>query len=191
VKGDSVLVVQRTFYENIHFKGKEIIVKNSHGPTNTIIDGSNLASVIKFGSGTLKNSILDGFTITNGDAYSGGGISINDGATIINNNIFSNTGRYGSGVCCNQYSTANIFNKHIWNNTAQDDKGGIHSCEATVNIINNTLSYNDSKYGGGISCCYASKLIINNTFYGKITHLLVKNFVLDRHHALTFPSTTD
>jgi len=105
--GDIVIVYPGTYCENIEFKGKAIAVNSKYGPDLTVIDGTQTSSVVYFGDGEGPNSVLEGFTITNGFrrhnplAYMGGGI-LCDGSspTIINNKIDGNNSYYGSGICC-------------------------------------------------------------------------------------------
>ena len=117
VNGDTVLVADGTYLENINFLGKAITVAShyimdadtSH-ISNTIIDGSSPSnadsgSVVSFISGEDTTSVLYGFTITNGsgtiteytwqnDVYStraGGGVfCYNSGARISHNKIINN-----------------------------------------------------------------------------------------------------
>ena len=112
--GDTVLVSDGTYYEQINFLGKKPLMVASEfltdGDTNhiasTIIDGSQLtnldsASVVYFVSGEDTTSILCGFTVRNGKGTyttdnnndrQGGGIWIsNAGAKIIHNRITHNT----------------------------------------------------------------------------------------------------
>ena len=92
--GDTVLVSDGTYYENIRFKGKKIVVASTYLTTSdtshisrTVIDGSgsflaDSASVVYFISGEDTNSVLCGFTITGGtgtylpawDTREGGGV---------------------------------------------------------------------------------------------------------------------
>lgn len=76
--GDTILVSDGTYLENINFSGKAITVASQFivdGDTthinNTIIDGSqpsnpDYGSVISFTSGEDTNSVLSGFTVTGG-----------------------------------------------------------------------------------------------------------------------------
>jgi len=78
VDGDTVLVAEGTYLENINYKGKAITVASlfiidadtSH-ISNTIIDGSSPSnpdsgSVVTLDSGEDTTSVLSGFTITGG-----------------------------------------------------------------------------------------------------------------------------
>ena len=104
--GDTVLVADSTYYENINFYGKAITVASEYimdGDTshisNTIIDGSQPAdpdsgAVVTFCNGEDTASILNGLSITGGSGLlhaalsgkAGGGIAcFNSGPKIMNN----------------------------------------------------------------------------------------------------------
>lgn len=109
--GDTVLVADSTYYENINFMGKAITVASyyitdldTNHINNTIINGSqpanpNAASVVSFVSGEDTTAVICGFTITGGtgtlyDALHkvGGGIYCsNSGARIVKNKIILNS----------------------------------------------------------------------------------------------------
>ena len=109
--GDTVLVAEGTYFENINFKGKAITVTSRFimdGDTShiskTIIDGSkstnpDTASVVMMWSGEDTTSVLMGFTITGGtgtnnaqlsteiNVRSGGGVFIKGCGGKITNNV--------------------------------------------------------------------------------------------------------
>ena len=69
--GDTIIVRPGTYVENIDFLGKEITLISEQGPEVTIIDGGkpsnpDYGSVVTFINGESPNTILEGFTITNG-----------------------------------------------------------------------------------------------------------------------------
>jgi len=91
--GDTVLVAPGTYYENIDFKGKAIIVQSAgfsegtyNGPggvqlggqADTIIDGGNNGPAVTFANGEGPNSRLNGFTVQHGGGNKG--VSINNGS---------------------------------------------------------------------------------------------------------------
>jgi hypothetical protein len=110
--GDTVLVADNTYFENINLKGKAITVgsyyildADTNHINNTIINGSqpshpDSGSVVYFISGEDTNSVLYGFTITGGTgtvAYFGlperdgtGIFNWNSGAKIEKNKIINN-----------------------------------------------------------------------------------------------------
>ena len=136
--GDTVLVYDGTYTgygnENIDFKGKAITLRSENGPGNCIIDCNtgpyHYSRGFYFHSGEDADSVLDGFTITNGYQSPGGGIYCEPASpTIANCWIIGNKaviGRpyFGGGIYC-----------HI----------------GTPTISNCIISGNSAGYGGGIS----------------------------------------
>ena len=165
VNGDSILVAPGTYVENISFYGKAIIVKGSSGPDVTIIDGNQVGKVVTFNNGEGKNSVLDGFTVTNGDGYQdGGGVYCIHASPTIKNNIITGNmvPKYGGGIHCS-FSQPVIENNTISGNTAEYG-GGISCYDSSPTITNNTISGNTANNdGGGIYCGYNSSPIITNT----------------------------
>jgi len=77
--GDTVVVAPGTYVENVHFRGKNIILRstNPRDPAvvaRTIIDGNNAGSAVSFDGSETSACVLCGFTIQNGRAGYGGGI---------------------------------------------------------------------------------------------------------------------
>ena len=105
--GDTVIVAEGTYVENIYFKGKNIILRSrdSLNPLvveNTRIVGNKNGSVVSFSGTENATCILSGFTITNGKVDYGAGIlggwePHHTYATIQNNTIAENRadGRLG------------------------------------------------------------------------------------------------
>lgn len=128
--GDTVLVEDNTYFENINFKGKAIVVASyfiidgdSSHISHTIIDGSQHAnpdsgSVVTFAAGEDSSSVLSGFTIQGGS----GNIWTNP-----DNILF----RAGGGIFCTSDFGAKISNNRI---------------------INNQISTGEVGIGGGIFC---------------------------------------
>lgn len=207
--GDTVLVADGTYYENINFLGKKITVAShflidedySH-INKTIIDGSKStnpyqASVVYLMTGEDTNSILCGFTITNGkgthsppqhkyNAMGGGGILISkSGAKILNNRIVGNKvigpRASGGGIIIESPKDAILIsNNYIQNNevlVTESHGGGAGifclNCDESLVIRNNLFASNQandtdsSKSIGG-----AIKLISSNP---RIKNNLFKN----------------
>ncbi len=133
--GDTVLVADGVYYEQISFWGEPVFVTSlftvngdSTHLYNTILDGTGLpfgnASVVKFINYCDTNSVIAGFTIRNGggcfsgSAVTGGGISLKyAGGKIINNRIIDNyvigdtldlqASAWGGGIGTNLYANTN------------------------------------------------------------------------------------
>jgi hypothetical protein len=112
--GDTIIVRQGTYLENIDFKGKAITVKSNDGPDVTIIDGGQPAnpdfgSVVTFQNGEGPDSVLEGFKLTNGSG-----------------NLIGVYVR-GGGICCVNSSSPTIMNNIIIGNSGDLQGGGVLS----------------------------------------------------------------
>jgi len=183
--GDTVIVADGTYNgsgnRDIEFKGKAVTVRSQNGPDNCIIDcqGTEMEPHRGFyiHEGEDANSILEGFTITNGnipssqwEATNGGGAILCHGSPVIRNNkITGNSAYYGGGICC--WGSASIMNNLVSENTAQLG-GGIFTWENyPATIINNTISQNwAEQQGGGIAISGEDQAaIIGNVIVGNGT----------------------
>jgi len=167
--GDTVLVDSGTYFENINFKGKNIVVASHFILTNnpayintTIINGSqpdhqDTASCVLVVSGEDSSAVLEGFTLTGGTGTKwidehgagtyteGGGILITlSSPTIRNNLIIDNEAlRIGPGI-------------------VSAGGGAIRVGDGSPKIFNNVIVNNDGMYGGGIVLNYCSNTLIAN-----------------------------
>jgi len=171
-EGDEIIVSPGTYYENINFWGKNVVLR-SQDPTNpdvvatTIIDGSYNGSVVTFDGTEPQNCFLQGFIITNGHSPRGGGINGNGTlATIQYNNITTNTvyGFYPDGSGGGLFNcSGTIQNNTITGNSATNYGGGFFNCGGTIQ--NNTITGNSaSDSGGGLYYCDGT--IQNNIIAG-------------------------
>ncbi|MFH1998249.1 MAG: right-handed parallel beta-helix repeat-containing protein [Planctomycetota bacterium] len=190
MNGDTVIVRDGTYVENIKFKGRAITLTSENGAAATIIDGGNpidpnLASVVMFVNGEGPDSVLDGFTLRNGAgkrtapyAGNGGGIYCTSSPTIRNNTITESDVDYGrgGGIWCN--GSPVISNNEITWNLA-DVRGGGILCKGdnapiiTGNVISNNTVSNTGGFeqgGGGIAVVddcnpVISDNIISNNYF--------------------------
>ena len=163
--GDTVLVNDGTYYPANQISVTEALtVKSVNGAEKTIVNGSHLDGCFYLSD----DSIIDGFTITNGyyENGSGGGLY---GGTVNNCTISGNSSMYGGGTA---HCTVN--NSTITGNSAISDKyltlgGGTYDCTVNSCIIsgnsagdrgggtyggtvnNSTISGNSAGTGGGAS----------------------------------------
>jgi predicted outer membrane repeat protein len=156
--GDTVIVAEGTYCENIDFNGKEITLRSSDPDdaavvSATIIDGTGRGGVVKFVSGEGPGSVLSGFTIRNGNA------DVQYGSNC------------GGGIYCMLSSPA-LTNNVIVSNSAQSRGGGVYCFFSSPMLANNTIESNTATAGGGISCDYESSptlyanSIVRNRAYG-------------------------
>jgi len=176
VDGDIVLVEDGAYRgmgnRGIDFRGKAITVRSENGAENCVIDCEDDNRGFYFHDNEATDSVLDGFTITNGHYYGhgGGAVSCEDSSPTITNCVMvSNVGgskwggRGGGAIQCVRASPI-ISNCIIMQNrTYQEGGGGGIYCYEYCNpqIVNCTISGNRSAtYGGGIKCVYESHPII-------------------------------
>jgi hypothetical protein len=160
---DTVLVSEGTYYENIKYKGKGIVVTSRYFITkdwqtvmNTIIDGStaiddNNASTVQFMNSEDSTAVLDGFTITGGRGTR---------YTM----PFGSVNQFGAGIILNN-SSATIRNNYIMNNNvlpAYGGGGGIGSMYSNPTIYNNVIASNSGGYGGGVLLDFSGGKVRNN-----------------------------
>ena len=171
--GDTVIVAQGTYLENIGFGGKNIalIGTNPLSPeviSRTVIDGTHTGSVVVFSGTENESCVLSGFTIRNGSAYCGGGIcggteSKRTLATIQNCTLVGNFAYWGGGGLA--YCDGVILKNTISENTAECG-GGMYSCDGLIE--GNSISGNSATAlwgdGGGMAFCDGT--IRGNTING-------------------------
>jgi hypothetical protein len=179
VSGDTVLVADSTYIENINFKGKSIAVASHFyidGDTshisNTIIDGSNPSnpdsgSVVSFISGEDTTSVLYGFTIK----YGTGTITQTTYAGVVY------PAREGGGVFCYNSGARISHNKILENNIPNYNwagGGGVsgfpngsvkHVIIENNQISNNTINGENSASGSGVLLTCNGILLNNEISY--------------------------
>ena len=75
--GDAISVMPGTYFENIDFGGRGISLTSTGGAEATIIDGGGNAAVVRLYQSPTETTVLDGFTLQNGNSPIGGGILTN------------------------------------------------------------------------------------------------------------------
>lgn len=165
--GDTVIVADGTYVENINFKGKNFVLRSTD-PTDwtvvkeTIIDGNKNGSVVAFAGTEDETCLLSGFTIRNGSAVEGGGIGGSTSrtrATVANNIITANDAGDGGGLC---YCDGLVRNNIIWGNSASRG-GGINDCSGIIEY--NLIMGNRAVIGGG-GIIWSNAVIRNNMVVG-------------------------
>jgi len=165
--GDTVLVADGTYRgagnRNLDFGGKDIIVKSVNGAAATIIDCQNAGRGVHFHNGEDASSVLNGFTITNGNPgwWYGGGIYCEYSSPTVENCIITgNRSIGGGGVYC-ESSSPTFQNCVIANNFSVFDGGGIYCHNSSApDFINCTITGNTENHEGTVYCIPASATAI-------------------------------
>lgn len=163
--GDTVLVADGTYTglgnHDLNFAGRAITVGSEKGPANCIIDCEKQGRGFYFDSGETAASVVDGFTIQNGDLEwndpggdHGGAIHCYDSSPTITRCIirWNRVELDGGGIYCDWGAAPTISDCTITENTAVGYGGGI-CCynDSDVAITDCTISDNASTAGSGLA----------------------------------------
>jgi len=152
-ENDEVVAEAGYYWENIDFRGRSLTLRGADpmNPAATVIHGRNADTVVEFGG---AGSVLEGFTITNGNggATAPGGIHGGAAGGMIRNCVITgNSGSIGGiGGCA-----GTILDCTITKNTGQEC-GGLRDCGTVIKCIvddNKATSTNPPGYGGGLNNC--------------------------------------
>ena len=146
------------------------------GAGATILDGGSARRVIECtaNSANKDDTVLDGFTITNGKAPGsgsqarGGGMRVTSGAspTITNCTFTSNTADDRGGGMDIDSSNPTVTNCTFSDNTAKNS-GGVRINNSSSTLTNCTFAGNKADFGGGMAISTnSSPTITNCTFTG-------------------------
>jgi len=161
--GDIVLVWPGTYYENVDFAGKNIMLASLALTTgdnsyrhSTIIDGNQSGSCATIVSDETDAYLL-GFTLQNGSGYAqysdwvvGGGLAIIEATATINNCIIKGNSvkHLGGGISIN-YANVEIYNCIIQDNFTELSSGGIGCMGGSLFLSGSTIRYNHALHSGG------------------------------------------
>ncbi|MCA9445249.1 MAG: hypothetical protein KC964_30960 [Candidatus Omnitrophica bacterium] len=169
--GDEIVVATGTYHETIHFQGKNIHLASTN-PRDwtvveaTIIDASQMGSVVTFSGSETQECVLAGLTIRSGSATEGGGVNGNGSKAMLEwNSITENEAHYvfrdpsdfkgmGGGV----FDVDGVIrNCRIHRNRAEVSGSGLIYCDGLVQ--NNLVTQNDLS----VVLRFCDGLILNNT----------------------------
>ena len=163
--GGVVVVADGTYKgdgnKDLDFKGKAITVTSENGAFSTIIDCENDGRGFYFQSRETSDAIVDGFTIINGFADSGGGILCDNSSPTIKNNIIRNNLYHGIHINdCDSIIQSEIINNWIYSNGGSVSSGiYLYSMDSAAIIRNNTIVNNK---GHGIEHQSGTSPVISN-----------------------------
>lgn len=163
---DTILVAPGTYYEDIDFLGKGLVVRSQDGPEATTIDATGQdSSAVIFKNREPPTTVLEGFTITGGrgssddlsvtNSYGGGIIVLAGSPTIRNNIITGNSAGWGGGIHIGRLGTdvsagnVALTNNIIKNNTATRNGGGVRIISSTCVLMSNSIESNSAASDGG------------------------------------------
>ncbi len=120
------------------------------------------------GSGTDATAVIDGFTITAGNAIScyrgGGGMYIDSGSPKMTDCTFSWNCAYIGGGVISVYGSPALLNCTFISNSVSSGGGGMYKESGNPSLTNCVFVGNQSRYGGGMRNGGGSAKLINCTF---------------------------
>lgn len=146
VPGDVVSVAAGTYNENLSLRSGVSVI--GAGLSVTTVNGGMGGPVARLVD-CDASTILKGFTLTNGQAPSGGGVYVEGGAPIITLNRITGNTAVGSLIYFGY-------------------GGGLYSLNSDATISDNTLSSNSTDSGGGISIVRGNPIVTSNVLTGNV-----------------------
>ncbi|MFN8473722.1 MAG: choice-of-anchor Q domain-containing protein [Anaerolineae bacterium] len=144
---------------------------NGNDGANFANNGENSYHVLT-GSGTASSAILDGFTVSGGNANGsfsaaeGGGLYNSGGSPTLTNVTFSgNSASYGGGMY-NLSGNPTLTNATFSGNSGYLAGGGLYNESGSPTLTNVTFSGNSSAQGGGMASDSGSPTIRNSILWG-------------------------
>jgi hypothetical protein len=153
--GDTVRVSAGTYTgagnRDLDFSGKSIVLL-ADGPVTIDCQGAGVG--FRFHRGETAAAVVDGFTIANGNAAKGGGISVTgqSGPTIRNCTVINCTAaQQGGGIFISDGASPAFTDCEIVDNAADHGGGVFISDDHATQFIGSTISGNTATRGGGVA----------------------------------------
>lgn len=175
--GTETLLSQRNWTTNVTILNGDI---DQNDGTNFSNNGGNAYNVTT-GSGTTNSAILDGFTITGGNANfniggskqaNGAGMYNFSGSPVVSNCFFTGNSAFNSGGgMSNLSSSPTITNCSFSGNSSPNSGGGMRNDNSSSSITNCSFSGNSaSNNGGGMTIQgFPTPSITNCSFSGNLS----------------------
>jgi hypothetical protein len=165
--GDTVLVADGTYTgsnnKNLDLQGKAITVRSANGPSGCIIDCQGSGRGFHVHLLETMETVIQGFTIQNGDAAEGGGILCEGSMPFIDGNLIRwCTADNGGGIACIGSDAAYVLGNTITGCSAPAGDGGGIYCREIIQaaLYGNQIIGNQALSGGGVASEDGSWLII-------------------------------
>jgi hypothetical protein len=171
IGGDTIIVRDGTYTgpgnRDIDFGGRAITLRSENGPAHCVIDCQGNGRGLYFHSGEDSNSLVDGFTITNGSVsgYGGAIFCVAASPTITNCIISNNLAEAGGGILT-EGGAPSITNCVVTGNSATYGGGIYSSVTPAPSISKCTISENSAYAGGGIMVYSGSPDVANCAIIG-------------------------
>lgn len=185
---DEIVVAPGTYFEDIDFLGKRLTLRSSGGAAITTIDAiGRFEPVITILGSSADGSVIEGFTLTNGQATDaspgnrGGGIYIDNANVIVRDNVITGNLATVGGALYSNASDLIIEGTIIEANEATSSGGGLYLNNSNLSASDAVFASNVSGNRGGAAFLIGGSSSIGNCEF-------IGNTALDRGGAIN--STT-
>ena len=165
---DEIIVAPGTYFESIDFIGKAVALRSSGGALATIIDGTGTnGSVVQCVNNEGPDTVLEGFTITGGNANNGGGMyNLGTSPTIIDSIFTGNTAADRGGGMYNRAGAPTISGSVFTQNSSGAMGGGMFNIDGALSVISDSLfTQNTSGKGGGMRNYVNAHVTVTNSVF--------------------------
>lgn len=171
--GFTVVVCPGTYTENLLIEGRELTLLAAEGPGETTLDGGGAGAVVTVSG--ARYFALEGFTVTNGLAEHGGGLSAEGSELAISGNVFvGNTATLQGGGFYLSRCQGAVWGNTVEGNTSGEGGGGAVD-RGQVELRENSFSgnhaapsaditWNGAAAGGGGLWVRGASTVLDNTF---------------------------
>ncbi|MCG8376958.1 MAG: hypothetical protein MI702_10795, partial [Chlorobiales bacterium] len=153
--GETVVVMDGTYTgpgnKELNFLGKAIYLTSQNGPSHTIIDCQSSGRAFFFHSGEQTDSVVDGFTLANGNSPVGGAIyCLFSGPTLKHLVLVNNYGANGGGAIRCEYGNnpPHVLNCTFYNNSTTGFGGGLYAGNGIQPQLTNCILWNNTAASG-------------------------------------------
>ncbi len=185
---DSVVVMDGTYFENLIIENKTITLGSLYLDDNddnhrsyTELNGNQSGSVLEIRNTNDELVNIEGLWLTNGLAYTGGGVNASAGRLrIFNCSLTDNTAdTLGGGLSAIHCPEVNIESCYIESNTSWGASGGLNLQECNAYLYGNYIGNNQAPDGwcGGVQ--------FHNPDQGASYNLIMESCHIDGNSAAT------
>lgn len=186
VEDGSVIILEPgTYYENVDFLGKEVVIKSTDPDdpdivSSTVVDGGKAGPVFTLINGEGQGAKITGLTIT-------GGTGVREQIETVVDGELTFVGEHVGGGLLIMNGSAPVVEKNIIRDNEcinpEDDDGAVGGItifgDSSAVIEDNWISGNRSNYGGGILIFYNSGATIRNNTIENNSSLLDSDLETD------------
>lgn len=176
--GDVVVVSPGTYSgvgnRDLSLLGKAITVRSAQGPGTCVINAGGIPNEPHCGFLLQNNepstAVIEGFTITGGYQFNGGGIYVGTGSPTIRNCVITGNavGCWGGGLYYEFNASPRVYNCMIVNNSSTDEGGGVFGIGSGY-IESCVIADNTAATGGGICVFGGQSKFVNCRITGNTT----------------------